>query len=84
MFEPPGIVFNFLLIVMVFLILVLIELKDLLYAVIVAAVQSILLAFLFFMLKAPDIALTQVTIGAGILTALFVAVLMKTSRIEED
>jgi len=80
MFEP---MFNFLLVLLVFLAVVIVELKDLLYAVIVAAIYSIIIALLFYMLQAPDIAITQVVVGAGIQTALFIAAIAKSLRMEE-
>ncbi len=72
----------------VFLILLLvmsvvaIELKDLLYAVIVLGGSSITLALVFYMLQAPDIAITQAAVGAGVSTVLFVIAISRTRREE--
>ena len=63
---------NALLVFMFALYLVAIELKDLLYSVIVLAGSSITLAVIFYMLQAPDIAITQAAVGAGVTTVLFV------------
>ena len=57
-----------------------IELRDLLYAVIVLGGASVTLAVIFYMLQAPDIAITQAAVGAGIATILFVVTVSKTKR----
>jgi uncharacterized MnhB-related membrane protein len=62
--------------------LVAIELKDLLHSVIILGGASIVLAIVFYMLQAPDIAITQATVGAGISTVLFVIAISRTSREE--
>ncbi len=54
--------------------------KDLLNAVIFLAVFSLLNALLFFYLHAPDVALTEAAVGAGISTFVFVWVIHKTGR----
>lgn len=59
-----------------------IELKDLLYSVIVLGGASITLAVIFFMLQAPDIAITQAAVGAGVSTVLFVIAVSRTRREE--
>ena len=62
--------------------LVAIELKDLLYSVILLGGSSITLAVVFLMLQAPDIAITQAAVGAGVSTLLFVIAVSKTRREE--
>ncbi|MBA7501528.1 hypothetical protein ES706_00099 [subsurface metagenome] len=62
--------------------LIAIELKDLLYSVIVLAGASITLTVVFFMLQAPDIAITQAAVGAGVTTVLFVIAISRTRRRE--
>ncbi len=56
--------------------------KDLLSAVIIFDAYSVAMAILWLLLKAPDIALTEAAIGAGVTTILFVAVISKTRRAE--
>jgi len=73
---------NALLIFMVALYVLAIELKDLLYSVIVLAGGSITLAVIFYMLQAPDIAITQAAVGAGVTTVLFVIAISRTRREE--
>jgi len=73
---------NALLIFMVVLYVLAIELKDLLYSVIVLTGASITLAVIFYMLQAPDIAITQAAVGAGLTTVLFVIAISRTRRKE--
>lgn len=73
---------NALLIFMFVLCVIAIELKDLLYSIIVLAGASITLAVIFYMLQAPDIAITQAAVGAGVTTVLFVIAIRRTRREE--
>lgn len=73
---------SFLLIFLFILCVIAIELKDLLYTVIVLAGASITLAVIFYMLQAPDIAITQAAVGAGITTVLFIITISRTRRRE--
>jgi energy-converting hydrogenase B subunit D len=54
--------------------------KDLLVAIIMFSSFSFLMAVLWLVLQAPDVALTEAAIGSGITTLLFLAVLSKTKR----
>ncbi|SNS09820.1 Uncharacterized MnhB-related membrane protein [Anaerovirgula multivorans] len=56
--------------------------KDLLGAVIIFAAYSLVMAVLWLFLRAPDIALTEAAIGAGVTTILFVGVISRTRRME--
>jgi uncharacterized MnhB-related membrane protein len=74
-------------ILMSFLILLAITvvvIKDLLAATAVFAVYSLIMAIVFTQLKAPDVALTEAAVGAGITTMLFIVTIVKTTRREED
>jgi uncharacterized MnhB-related membrane protein len=62
--------------------IVAIELKNLLYAVITLAGAGIVLAVIFYMLRAPDIAITQAAVGAGISTVLYIIAISRTRREE--
>lgn len=73
---------NALLVLLFVLCLVAIELKDLLCSVIVLAGGSVTLAVIFYMLQAPDIAITQAAVGAGVSTVLFVIAISRTRREE--
>ncbi|WP_026476637.1 hydrogenase subunit MbhD domain-containing protein [Alkaliphilus transvaalensis] len=57
--------------------------KDLLGAVIIFAAYSLVMAVLWLLMKAPDIALTEAAIGAGVTSILFIAVISRTRRMEK-
>lgn len=57
--------------------------KDLLNAVIAAALVSLIAAILFYFLQAPDVAMAEAAIGAALTTAVFVIAIKKTKRHEE-
>jgi energy-converting hydrogenase B subunit D len=73
---------NVLLVFLIVLAIIAIEFKDLLYSVIVLTGASITLAVIFYMLQAPDIAITQAAVGAGISTVLYVIAISHTRREE--
>jgi len=54
--------------------------RDVLVATIVFAAYSLGLAVLWVVFDAPDVALTEAAVGAGVTTALFVVVLSRTTR----
>ncbi len=56
---------------------------DLLSAVIIFSSYSLVMAIVWQQLNAPDIAITEAAVGAGITTMLFVATISKTSRWEK-
>ena len=57
--------------------------KDLLNAVIAACLVSLIAAILFYFLQAPDVAMAEASIGAALVTAVFVIAIRKTKRYEE-
>ena len=56
--------------------------RDLLYATVALAVLSLLLAFEFYLLKAPDVAIAEAGIGAAVTTAIFIIAIRATRRTE--
>ncbi|HHE41812.1 MAG TPA: DUF4040 domain-containing protein [Dehalococcoidia bacterium] len=56
------------------------RLRDLLPAVILLAVLSLLLSLEFFLLSAPDVAIAEAGVGAAITTAIFVIAIRATKR----
>jgi energy-converting hydrogenase B subunit D len=58
--------------------------RDLLAAVIIFSVYSLIMALMWQRLQAPDLALTEAAVGAGITTVLFVVAIFKTRRREEE
>lgn len=57
--------------------------RDLLSAVIASCLVSLLASILFFFLQAPDVAMAEASIGAALVTAVFVIAIRRTSRYEE-
>ncbi len=58
--------------------------KDLLVAVIATGVISLVLAILFYLLQAPDVALTEAAIGVALTTIIFVITIRNTVRYEDE
>jgi uncharacterized MnhB-related membrane protein len=61
-----------------------IRFKDLLSSVVALAAVSLALSLEFYVLQAPDVAIAEAGIGAGLTTAVFVLTLRKTRRKEEE
>jgi energy-converting hydrogenase B subunit D len=58
--------------------------RDLLAAVIIFSVYSLIMALMWQRLQAPDLALTEAAVGAGVTTVLFLVAIFKTRRREEE
>ncbi len=58
--------------------------KDLLYAVISTGVISLILSVFFFLMQAPDVALTEAAIGIALTTIIFIITIRNTSRYEDE
>ena len=56
------------------------EARDMLSAVIALSVFGILLAMVFALLQAPDVALTQAVVNSGLLTSLFLVAYSQTRK----
>ncbi len=56
--------------------------RDLLYAIIIFGAYSVIMAIVWQIMNAPDIAITEAAAGIG-MTALMVAVIMRTQRKED-
>lgn len=56
--------------------------RDLLAAIVIFASYSLIMAVLWQLLSAPDIAITEAALGAGVTTLLLVAAVSKTRRQE--
>ncbi|MCK4492078.1 MAG: DUF4040 domain-containing protein [Candidatus Altiarchaeales archaeon] len=56
--------------------------KDLLASVISLAIMSLLLSIEFYILQAPDVAIAEAAVGAGLSTAIYVIAIKKSSRWE--
>lgn len=55
-------------------------LRDILAATVVFAAYSLGMAILWVALQAPDVALTEAAVGAGVTTSLFLVAIIKTGR----
>ena len=58
--------------------------RDLLAAVIIFSVYSLIMSLLWLRLQAPDLALAEAAVGAGVTTVFFVVAIFKTRRREEQ
>jgi uncharacterized MnhB-related membrane protein len=58
--------------------------KDLLFAVLGTGVISVILSVFFFLLQAPDVALTEASIGIALTTIIFVITIRNTTRYEDE
>jgi len=54
--------------------------RDLLHGVIALSALSLLSAMLFYILYAPDVAITEAAVGAGVTTIIFVWIIRHTER----
>ncbi|MFH0878865.1 MAG: hydrogenase subunit MbhD domain-containing protein [Lentisphaerota bacterium] len=57
--------------------------RDLLSAAVALAAFSLLLALEFYFLQAPDVAIAEAGIGAGLTTAIFIIAIKGTRRFED-
>jgi len=60
-----------------------VRMKDLISAVIALAAASLLISLEFFILQAPDVAIAEAAVGAGLTTAIIVFAIKATRRREE-
>jgi len=75
-------IFETMLLVLAIASVAVVALRDLLHAVIIMAGADAVLALIFFMLGAPDIAITQVAVTAGLTTIIFLIAIGRTKRME--
>ncbi len=61
-----------------------VEWRDLLAAVVGMAAVSLFASLLFFMLQAPDVAMTEAAIGAALSAAVFIFAIKRTQRFETE
>jgi len=57
--------------------------RDLISAVIAAALVSLIASMLFYFLQAPDVAMAEAAIGAALTAAIFIIAIRRTKRYEE-
>jgi multicomponent Na+:H+ antiporter subunit B len=78
--DLPFSLLVFLHLFLIFTALTAAEAKDMLSAVIALSVFGILLAILFALLQAPDVALTQAVVNSGLVTSLFLVAYSQTRK----
>lgn len=61
-----------------------ISVRDLLSAVIILSLYSLIMAIVWVELRAVDVAFTEASVGAGITTVFFILALVKTTGRSED
>lgn len=61
-----------------------ISVKDLLSAVIILSLYSLIMAIVWVELRAVDVGFTEASVGAGITTVFFIFTLVKTTGRSED
>ena len=57
--------------------------KDLLFAVLGTGVVSLILSIFFYILQAPDVAITEAAIGIALTTIIFIITIRNTTRDED-
>jgi len=57
--------------------------RDLISAVIAAALVSLFASILFYFLQAPDVAMAEAAIGAALTATIFIIAIRRTERFEE-
>ena len=58
--------------------------RDLLVATVSLAAMSLLLSLEFYILEAPDVAIAEAAIGAGLTTAIYILAIKRTDRTEGE
>ncbi|MDA3832986.1 MAG: DUF4040 domain-containing protein [Spirochaetales bacterium] len=57
---------------------------DLLHGIIALSAISLLSTLLFYLLNAPDVAITEAAVGAGVSTVVFIGAIRNTERKDKD
>ncbi len=58
--------------------------RDLLFGIIALSAVSLLSALLFYLQQAPDVAITEAAVGAGVSTVVFIGIIRYTERKDRD
>ncbi|NOY76252.1 MAG: DUF4040 domain-containing protein [Calditrichaeota bacterium] len=57
--------------------------RDLVAAIVASSVISLIASVYFYLLQAPDVAMTEAAVGVGLTTVIFIITVRKTKRYEE-
>jgi energy-converting hydrogenase B subunit D len=68
------------LVLLVLIALVALEIRDLIASIVLLSVFSLLSCLLFYLLHAPDVALTEAAVGTGIGTVVLIWAVFRTER----
>ncbi len=82
--RPPVAIEILLLFILVVIAVAAIHMKDLLAAAVLLGGYSLIMAVVWTILNAVDVAFTEASVGAGITTVLLIATLSRTKRREDD
>jgi len=77
-------IFELTLLLIVMLMAAAVFMKDLVHAVIIMASAEMVMALSFILLAAPDVAITQAAISAGLTSLIFIIAISKTLRREDE
>lgn len=69
-----------LLVLMLIVAVIALRIRDMLAAVLVLGVFSLLSCLVFFLLHAPDVALTEAAVGTGVGTVILIWIVFRTDR----
>jgi len=69
---------NVFLLILVVMAVYALELRDLVNSVIMLAVFSLLMSLVFYYLRAPDVAMAEAAVGAGVSTVIFMTAIHRT------
>lgn len=58
--------------------------RDLVLATVATSVISLILSVFYFILQAPDVALTEAAIGVALTTIIFIVTIKNTKRFEDE
>lgn len=78
-----GIIVIILTIILILAAILVIKSKDLVVAVVASALVSLIASIYFYILQAPDVALTEAAIGVALTTIIFMITIRKTRGDEE-
>jgi len=73
-------VIEMLLVLMLIVAVIALRIRDMLAAVLVLGVFSLLSCLVFFLLHAPDVALTEAAVGTGVGTVILIWIVFRTDR----
>jgi len=69
---------NVFLLILVVMAVYALEVRDLVNSVIMLAVFSLLMSLVFYYLRAPDVAMAEAAVGAGVSTVIFMTAIHRT------